>query len=115
VVKGGYAGASKTMANNKRVKDAPSDATALMDETNHQNDRSREAESTNRAASSGVPQQSVSSADVERRAYQIYCERGREHGHDVEDWLQAERELRPKSEAEPLPQAERELLPPLGY
>ncbi len=28
------------------------------------------------------------------RAYQIYLERGRQNGHDVDDWLQAEYELR---------------------
>jgi hypothetical protein len=32
--------------------------------------------------------------DIARRAYDLYLERGREHGHHVEDWLQAERELR---------------------
>jgi hypothetical protein len=32
--------------------------------------------------------------DVARRAYEIYCGRGHADGHDVEDWLQAERELR---------------------
>jgi hypothetical protein len=31
--------------------------------------------------------------EIELRAYQIYVERGRAHGQDVEDWLQAEREL----------------------
>lgn len=30
---------------------------------------------------------------VARRAYDLYLARGREEGHDVEDWLQAEREL----------------------
>ena len=34
------------------------------------------------------------SADVARRAYDLYLARGRTDGHDVEDWLQAERELR---------------------
>ena len=33
-------------------------------------------------------------SDVARRAYDLYLSRGREHGHDEEDWLQAERELR---------------------
>lgn len=33
-------------------------------------------------------------ADVARRAYDLYLARGREDGHDVEDWLEAERELR---------------------
>jgi hypothetical protein len=36
----------------------------------------------------------VNSIDVARRAYDFYLARGCEDGHDVEDWLQAERELR---------------------
>ena len=32
--------------------------------------------------------------DIARRAYQLYEERGGEHGRDWQDWLQAERELR---------------------
>jgi hypothetical protein len=32
--------------------------------------------------------------DVERRAHELYCERGCEHGHDMDNWLQAEREVR---------------------
>ena len=32
--------------------------------------------------------------DVARRAFELYCERGGQDGHDVQDWLQAERELR---------------------
>jgi len=31
---------------------------------------------------------------VARRAYQLYLERGGDPGHDFEDWLQAERELK---------------------
>lgn len=30
--------------------------------------------------------------EIELRAYQIYIERGGADGHDVDDWLQAERE-----------------------
>ncbi len=30
---------------------------------------------------------------IRRRAYEIYLERDREPGRDLEDWLQAEREL----------------------
>jgi hypothetical protein len=30
---------------------------------------------------------------IARRAYEIYLERGGEHGHDQEDWLRAEGEL----------------------
>ena len=36
----------------------------------------------------------VTEGDVAGRAYELYCERGREDGHDVDDWLNAERELR---------------------
>ena len=31
--------------------------------------------------------------EITRRAYEIYLERGEEPGRDLEDWLQAEREL----------------------
>ena len=30
--------------------------------------------------------------DIAHRAFELYCERGCEHGHDIDDWLQAERE-----------------------
>jgi hypothetical protein len=33
-------------------------------------------------------------SDVQRRAYELYLQRGRGHGRDVEDWLEAERQLR---------------------
>ncbi len=32
--------------------------------------------------------------DIAARAYSLYLDRGRQDGHDVDDWLQAERELR---------------------
>jgi hypothetical protein len=32
--------------------------------------------------------------DIARRAYQLYEERDGGHGHDQDDWFQAERELR---------------------
>jgi hypothetical protein len=31
---------------------------------------------------------------VRNRAYEIYEQRGGEHGHDWDDWLEAERELK---------------------
>ena len=40
----------------------------------------------------------VTDADVARRAYDLYLARGGEPGHDVEDWLQAERDLRDAAE-----------------
>jgi hypothetical protein len=38
--------------------------------------------------------------DVERRAYELYEQRGREDGHDWDDWLAAERDLRASGAAE---------------
>jgi len=35
----------------------------------------------------------LADGDVARRAYDLFQARGGEHGHDIEDWLQAEREL----------------------
>ena len=35
--------------------------------------------------------------NIARRAFELYCDRGREEGGDVEDWLTAERELRDAS------------------
>ncbi len=34
-----------------------------------------------------------SEAKIEQRAYELFLERGCEHGRDMEDWLEAEREL----------------------
>jgi hypothetical protein len=31
--------------------------------------------------------------EISLRAYELYVERGREDGHDLEDWLQAELEV----------------------
>ncbi|MGE3509633.1 MAG: DUF2934 domain-containing protein, partial [Vicinamibacterales bacterium] len=35
-----------------------------------------------------------SQEEIARRAYEIFEHRGRVHGYDLDDWLQAERELR---------------------
>ena len=32
--------------------------------------------------------------EIRRRAYEIYLERGEQPGRDLDDWLQAERELK---------------------
>jgi len=40
-----------------------------------------------------APPAAVTDRDIARRAYELYEARGREHGHDLDDWLQAEREL----------------------
>ena len=35
----------------------------------------------------------ISKDDVARRAYQLFLARGRVDGHDVQDWLEAERQI----------------------
>jgi Protein of unknown function (DUF2934) len=34
-----------------------------------------------------------SGEEIARRAYELYIQRGGEHGKDVEDWVRAEKEL----------------------
>ncbi len=36
---------------------------------------------------------SISRDELEKRAYEVYLQRGAEHGHDEEDWLLAEAQL----------------------
>jgi Protein of unknown function (DUF2934) len=35
----------------------------------------------------------IAQEEIAQRAYALYEARGREDGHDVDDWLEAEREL----------------------
>jgi hypothetical protein len=35
----------------------------------------------------------VPPADIARRAFELYCARGCQHGADLDDWFRAEREL----------------------
>jgi hypothetical protein len=35
----------------------------------------------------------VSESDIAARAFAYYCERGFQHGSDLDDWLRAEQEL----------------------
>jgi DUF2934 family protein len=37
--------------------------------------------------------QAASEQEIRLRAYEIFLERGAQPGHELEDWLQAEREL----------------------
>ena len=56
---------------------------------------SRAAVDPTRALGSREPGATVLSAEeIQMRAYEIYVERGRVDGHDLEDWLQAKNELR---------------------
>jgi hypothetical protein len=59
----------------------------------------RTAMAADRAPKSPAQPATVTDSDVARRAYDLYLGRGCEHGHDVDDWMQAERELRPSATA----------------
>ncbi len=37
---------------------------------------------------------------IAKRAYELYAQRGQEHGHDFEDWLEAERQILSKEISE---------------
>jgi hypothetical protein len=39
-------------------------------------------------------EQAASDADIAHLAHELFLARGAEHGHDVEDWLEAERRIR---------------------
>jgi hypothetical protein len=41
-----------------------------------------------------VQRRDVAASDIARRAHELYVARGCEDGHDVDDWLQAERDVR---------------------
>ncbi len=41
----------------------------------------------------GIGNRRPSTEEIAFRAHQLFVERGGEPGHDVEDWLRAEREL----------------------
>jgi hypothetical protein len=48
---------------------------------------------TDEQLTNDVQRPSVDRDDISRRAYERYEERGREPGHDVDDWLEAERDV----------------------
>ena len=54
-------------------------------------------EAMSEAAVTGRPNGRPSEDDVRVRAYQRYLERGAAHGNDVEDWVEAGKELRRQS------------------
>jgi len=45
------------------------------------------------AEASDVGSRELTEDSIRTRAYQLFEERGYEHGHDLEDWLAAEAEL----------------------
>jgi len=64
---------------------------------------SLEPQATSTQAETGeVSVGNVGDEQIRLRAYEIYLERGEQPGRELDDWLQAEREL----ESEPLSQAQ---------
>ena len=56
-------------------------------------DRSKAVEPGTETQEQGRLSASTREDKIRRRAYELYVERGGELGRDIEDWLQAEREL----------------------
>ncbi len=52
---------------------------------------------TLQAPSNGGSERSGSDEQVRRRAYELWEQRGRQHGRDADDWYRAESEVRGKS------------------
>ncbi len=52
----------------------------------------KEKNNTKRGNSSETDHE-IAQEDVRTLAYQLFCEQGCEHGHDVEHWLEAERRV----------------------
>jgi hypothetical protein len=55
------------------------------------------ATAADRAPKARVDGAAITEHDIARRAYDLYLARGREPGHQLDDWLQAERELQSSS------------------
>ena len=54
-------------------------------------------ESKAKTSGGSDPTQSTHEQEIRNRAYEIYLQRGAESGYEVEDWLQAEREVTTQS------------------
>jgi hypothetical protein len=46
-------------------------------------------------------EQTLTTSEIARRAFELYCARGYQPGHELDDWLQAEGELRAAVAAAP--------------
>jgi len=56
-----------------------------------------------RRSDSQPPRRDPLTEAIARRAYELFLERGGEDGHDVDDWLRAERELLEAARTRPNP------------
>ena len=50
--------------------------------------------------------------EIARRAYARFCDRGCTHGGDVDDWLEAERDVRESQHSEAMPDTPPAAKPP---
>jgi Protein of unknown function (DUF2934) len=57
------------------------------------------------ARNPSVQPESNSSEEIQRRAYQLYLQRGGQEGYALDDWLKAENELRGQFHQSPAPTA----------
>ncbi len=55
--------------------------------------RARKSTQTSALAQDSVSISRPAHGEIAARAYERFCARGFQHGHDVEDWLAAERDL----------------------
>jgi len=62
---------------------------------------------TDKHAASDIGSQELTEEIIRIRAYYLFEQRGYQHGHDLEDWLQAEQEVTGKKTRPSAGQAER--------
>lgn len=55
--------------------------------------RKRERKSNGSRIETETPNAAQLRMEIERLAYRFYCECGYEHGHDLEHWTEAERQV----------------------
>ena len=65
-----------------------------MKRSRHRLDNVVEMRHVDAAAMGSAPTAGVSEDQIAQRAYELYCARGCESGHDRDAWFQAERGLR---------------------
>ncbi len=86
---------------NSRSKSPVAAAEQVRQQSPDNNEQILQAVSTggNGGSSSSGTKQTVSigDEDVRRRAYELWEQRGRQHGRDADDWYRAEAEVRGKS------------------
>jgi len=58
---------------------------------------SKEPTAKNKPTKAKVVQMTASYDEIARLAHLYWAERGHQHGHDADDWLRAEQELRGKA------------------